>query len=96
MENIVLRGRRQGSDGRKASQPFIVIWDYGRDLGLLEHEFGDEDGVGIGRPAPGKVAPVFAVPGNKRSAEGRIRFDEENVGRLRVRSNDFLHSRAHN
>ena len=96
MENIILGGGGQDSDGRKAPQPFIIIWNDSRNLGLLEHEFGDENCVGIGGSAPGKITLVPAVPGKKRSAEGRIRFDEENVGRLHVRSNDFLHSPAHN
>jgi len=47
----------------------MVISDYGGDLRLLKHEFGDEDCVRIAGPAPGKVPPVIAIPANKRVAE---------------------------
>ena len=46
----------------------IIRYDRG-DLGLLEHEFGDEDCVRIASPAPGKIAAVAAVPAQKRPAE---------------------------
>ena len=82
MENVVLRGRGESGNGGEAAQPFIIIRNDRRDLGLLEHEFGNEDRVGIIGPAPWEIAAIRAVPGEKPAAEGRIRFDEENVQRL--------------
>jgi hypothetical protein len=52
VENIVLGSARDGSEVRKSAKPFIIIWDHGGDLGLLEHELGDEDRVGIAGFAP--------------------------------------------
>jgi hypothetical protein len=54
-----------GSERReigKALEPVIIIRDDGGDLGLLEHKLGNEDCVGLGGAAPGKIAGVFPVP----------------------------------
>ena len=69
VENFLFR--RGGNCGkiRETAQPLIIIWDYGGDLSLLEHELRDEDGVGIPAVAPGKIAAVFAVPRKKRAAK---------------------------
>ncbi len=47
---------------REAAEPLIIIRDNGGNLGLLEHELGDEDGVGIASLAPGEGATVPMVP----------------------------------
>ena len=82
MQNIVLGSGGERFDGREAPQPFVIVRDDRIDLSLLKHEFGNKDRVGIICSAPGKIAAIFAVPGKKRAAEGRIRFDKENVQRL--------------
>jgi hypothetical protein len=95
MKDVAFGSGGEGGEVGKTLEPLIIIRDDGGYLGLLQHELRDEDGVGIGGAAPGKIAGVFAVPGEQRSAERRIRFDGENVRRLPGRSNDFLHSPAH-
>ena len=47
----------------------MIIREYGSDLCLLKHEFGDEDCVRIAGPPPGKIPPMIAIPANKRAAE---------------------------
>ena len=44
-------------------QPPIIVRDDGSSLGLLEHDFGDQDGVGIVGLAPGKIAFALVEPG---------------------------------
>jgi hypothetical protein len=87
VENFIFASGSKGSDRRKPAQPFIIIRNDGSDLGLLKHEFGNENGIWIRRSPPGEIAGVPAVPGKKRAAKGRVRFDKQKVGRLRVRSN---------
>ena len=53
VEHFVLRSARDGSEVRKSAKPFIIIRDYGGDLGLLKHELGDEDCVRVAGFAPG-------------------------------------------
>lgn len=55
---------------RKTPKPSFVIRNYSHDLRLLKHELGNEDCVGIARPAPWKIAPVPAIPAQKRTLEG--------------------------
>src|SRR3954463_6054707 len=86
MEDVVFRRDGEGGEIREAPEPLIIIRDHRRDLGLLEHELGNKDGVRIGGAAPGKIAAVFAVPGTKGAPEfsgvaetGRV--DKTNVQR---------------
>ena len=60
-----LRFSRGGkrTDGGKPVQPPIIVWDDGSSLGLLEHDFGNQDGVGIVGLAPGKIAFALVEPG---------------------------------
>ncbi len=60
-----LRFSRGGkrADGGKPVQPPIIVWDDGSSLGLLEHDFGNQDGVGIVGLAPGKIAFALVEPG---------------------------------
>ena len=37
---------------------------------MLEHELGDEDGVGIAGAAPWEIATIMAIPAQKRALEG--------------------------
>ncbi len=85
VEHVVFGGGGERGEVREAPEPLIIIRDNGGDLGLLEHEFGDEDGVGIGGAAPGESAGVFPVPGKERTPKRRsgirIHVIEENVER---------------
>ena len=55
-------------------QPFIIIGNYRGDLSLLEHEFGDENGVRIADLAPWEVPAMTAKPAEKRAAKRRNVF----------------------
>ncbi|MEY2502061.1 MAG: hypothetical protein QOI07_2395 [Verrucomicrobiota bacterium] len=84
VEDLAFRSRGERSEIRKAPEPFIVIRNDGGDLGLLEHELGDEDGVGVGGAAPGQVAGIFAIPGEDGTPEcPRARFSVRVDGRKR-------------
>ena len=41
----------------------------GGDAGLLQHDFGDPDGVGIAGATPGEIAFVEVEPGEEVGAE---------------------------
>jgi hypothetical protein len=47
----------------------VIIRDDGCDLRLLEHELGHKDRVRIASPPPGKIAPMIAIPMNKRATK---------------------------
>jgi hypothetical protein len=53
---------RQVGDGGQASDPAFVIGNGGIDLGLLEHDFRDPNGVGITGAAPGQGAGMAGKP----------------------------------
>ncbi len=53
---------RERREVREPPEPLIIIRDNGGNLGLLEHEFGDEDGVGIASLTPRELAAVLMVP----------------------------------
>jgi len=69
VENVAFRGCREGSEIGETAEPVIIIRNDSGDLGLLEHELGDEDRVGVRRVAPGKIAAIFAIPGKKGATE---------------------------
>ena len=69
VENFPLGGSGKRGKIREAPHPLFIIGDDGGDLGLLEHELGDEDRVGIAGAAPGKIAAVVAIPGEERAPE---------------------------
>jgi hypothetical protein len=69
VENIVLRSAGDRSEIREAAKPFIIIRDYGGDLGLLKHELGDENRVGIAGFAPRQIAAVAAKPAEEGPAK---------------------------
>ena len=76
MEHITFRSTGESVQIGKSPEPFIIIWDNGSDLRLLEHELGNEDSVGIARPTPGKIAPVGAIPAQERTSESAGVFFE--------------------
>jgi hypothetical protein len=55
------RGRKN-LDRWPALEPSEVARDDARDLGLLEHDLGDEDRVRVARLSPGEVAAAAPVP----------------------------------
>src|ERR1700719_791760 len=70
MQNFGFRCGREGREIREALQPFIIKRTDGADLRLLEHDFRDEDGVGILGFAPRQIAAVLGIPAEKAAAEG--------------------------
>ena len=52
----------EGWDRGQFAHPALPIGDDGLDLGLLEHDFRDPDGVGIAGAAPGQIAGVERKP----------------------------------
>lgn len=69
VENVVRRSAGQGGEIRKSRPPSIIIRHDRGHLGLLKHELGDEDGVGIERPAPWEIATVALEPIEKGAAK---------------------------
>src|SRR5678815_4044904 len=65
-----LRGSKSAEVG-KSPHPSVIIVDDGGNLCLLQHDFGDEDGVGIHRAAPWQVTCVCAKPSGKPGANTR-------------------------
>lgn len=61
-------GGEVGEGGEEALKAAVL--SDSRDGGLLEHDLGDEDGVGIGGAAPGVVLAVGLKPAEEGAAEG--------------------------
>ena len=66
-KHVVFRSASQCGEIRKPAKPFVIIRDYGGDLGLLEHDLGDEDCVRVARTAPWQLAAVAAIPIQERA-----------------------------
>ena len=69
VQDIILRGARKRTEIGESTEPFIIMRDHGGDLGLLEHELRDKNGVGIVGLTPGKIAAVAPKPTEKRATE---------------------------
>jgi hypothetical protein len=69
VQDVIFGSSGERGEIGEAAKPLFIIGDDGGDLGLLEHELGDEDRVRIGSAAPGKIAGVLAIPGEKRAPE---------------------------
>lgn len=69
MQDVIFRGSGQRGEIGEATEPLIIIWDNGSHPSLMKHELGDEDGVGVARVTPGKIAAVLAMPAQKGATE---------------------------
>ena len=69
-KHLVFRCARQGGEIGKPPEPLAIIRDDGGDLGLLEHDLGDEDCVRILCATPGELPAVAREPAKKRALEG--------------------------
>jgi hypothetical protein len=58
--------------GRKGLEESSVVSGNPLDLGLLEHDFGNQHVVGIASPAPGQVAAGAPEPGDQSAPECRV------------------------
>ena len=68
-EDFVFGGGGEGFDGREFLHPVGVVFEDGGDAGLLQHDFGDPDGVGVAGATPGEIAFVEVEPGEEVGAE---------------------------
>ena len=59
------RSLRGGLNRGQLAHPVFPIRDDGFDLRLLEHDFGNPDGVGIARATPREVAGILDKPGEE-------------------------------
>ena len=64
--HVVGRGRGEGLEGGVAVEELVVLGHHAIDLGLLEHDLGDQDVVGIARAPPRQVAPVRPYQASRR------------------------------
>ena len=64
-----LGGRRQVVEGRVLAQEAPVVALDPVHLGLLQHDLGDQDPVGVAGPPPGQLAPLGPVPGQQPALE---------------------------
>jgi hypothetical protein len=69
MENIGFSRAGKRADGGETAEPSNIVRDHGGSLGLLKHDLGDQDGVGVTGAAPWEGASVAAIPGEKGSVE---------------------------
>ena len=69
VQDVVFRCSRERGEIRESAKPLIIIRSNGRDLGLLEHQLGDENGVRIARAAPGKIAATATIPAKKSATK---------------------------
>ena len=68
-EDFVFGGGCERFDGRESLHPVGVVIEDGGDAGLLQHDFGDPDGVRIAGATPGEIAFVDVEPGKEVGAE---------------------------
>jgi len=62
VQNLRISRRSKRANGGKPAQPSIIVSNDSSGLGLLEHDFGNEDGVRIAGLAPGEIAFAFMEP----------------------------------
>ena len=70
MQDVRFRGGGERREIREAAQPLYIIREHSRDLRLLQHDFGNENGVGICRSPPWEIAAEFSEPSQEGTAEG--------------------------
>src|SRR5262249_17190262 len=61
-DDLGRRRRCERFDRRELFEESMVLRSHAVDLGLLEHDFGDQDVVWIARAAPGQVAGGLGEP----------------------------------
>src|SRR5205809_8140952 len=61
-EDVVEARCREILDGGESHEESFVIGRAACDPGPLKEIFGDEDPVGVPRPAPGQITPIRGIP----------------------------------
>ena len=64
-QHILFLRRRQRFHRGEAIEEALVIRDDGLRAGLLQHDLGNPDAVGVGGAPPGQIAMAAAVPGEQ-------------------------------
>ena len=72
LEDAVLAGPGERPHVGKLLQEPLVVGDDRVDAGLLEHDLGHPDPVGVLRPAPGQIPFVCPVPVQKQAGDFRV------------------------
>ena len=62
VQNVRFSRSGKRANSGEAAQPPIIVRDNSGGLGLLEHDFGNEDGIGVAALAPGEIAFVTQKP----------------------------------
>src|SRR5437016_4784340 len=60
-------------DGGESHEESFVIGRAACDPGPLKEIFGDEDPVGVPRPAPGEITPIRGIPSEQSAPDLRRR-----------------------
>lgn len=68
-QDVIFRSARQSGEVGEAFEPLVIVRANGGHLSLLKHELGDKNRVGIARVTPRQIAPVVAIPTQKRAPE---------------------------
>src|SRR5262249_16125881 len=68
-EDVVLGGGLQIGDRRESRLESLVVRNQRLGAGVLQHDFGDPDPIGVGGAAPGKIAVPAAVPRGQRAPD---------------------------
>ena len=64
-----LVGSGQGCNRGELEQETGKSRDHGLDVRLLEHDFGNPDGVGVALSSPGQITGVFAIEREQRAPQ---------------------------
>ncbi len=76
VQDVRFGGCGECGDIGETLHPSYKIRDHSGDCGLLQHELGDEHGVGSGGRSPWELAPMGAEP----SAEGGVKIGSHGIG----------------
>lgn len=71
-EDPVERSGGEPADGGEAAQEALIVGNDGGDLGLLEHGFGEPDGVRITGASPGQIAVMAVEPFQERACGAEL------------------------
>src|SRR6059058_743693 len=72
-EDVVEARCREILDGGESHEESFVIGRAACDPGPLKEIFGDEDPVGVPRPAPGQITPIRGIPSEQSAPDLRRR-----------------------
>ena len=78
--------RRQGLHRRELLKPLFVFWLDPVHLGLLQHDLGHQNPIGISGSPPGQITSVPVVPAEEAIAKTPPRGGRRELGRFRTSS----------